>query len=88
MVNYKFPYLKIETLKKLLLLIIALVIGFQTIKSQTVALDANAVTIKVTGTAVPSPYLIQASPRRTLEWFAIVDNSTRINYNYQKNQPS
>ena len=62
-----------------------MVIGFQTIKSQTVALDANAVTIKVTGTAVPSPYLIQASPRRTLEWFAIVDNSTRINYNYQKN---
>jgi hypothetical protein len=88
MLNYKFPYLKIETVKKLLLLIIALVISSQTIKAQKVELDANGVTIKLTGTKVPSPHLIQASPRGTLEWFAIVDNSTRINYNYQTNQTS
>ena len=88
MLNYKFPYLKIETVKKLLLIIIALVISSQTIKAQKVELDADGVTIKLTGTKVPPPYLIQSSPRGTLEWFAIVDNSTRINYNYQTNQTS
>ncbi|MGY8940329.1 MAG: BspA family leucine-rich repeat surface protein, partial [Flavobacteriales bacterium] len=51
-----------------------------------VVLDANGVTIKWTGTSVPSPYFIQASPRGTLEWFAIVDDNTKSNIsNYAKN---
>jgi surface protein len=49
-------------------------------------LDANGVTIKWTGTTVPSPYFVQASPRGTLEWFAIVSNSTKGNISdYGKN---
>ena len=51
-----------------------------------VILDSNGVTIKYTGTTVPSPYFIQASPRGTLEWFAIVDNTTKSNItDYAKN---
>jgi surface protein len=74
-------------MKKLLLLIFALVLSSQTIKAQVV-LDANGVTIKWTGTTVPSPYLIQASPRGTLEWFAIVNNSTKSKITeYAKNNP-
>ncbi|MEY3498630.1 MAG: hypothetical protein RL308_299 [Bacteroidota bacterium] len=44
-----------------------------------IILDTNGVTIKYTGTTVPSPYFIQASPRGVLEWFAIVDNTTKSN---------
>ena len=73
-------------MKKIILLIISLFLTVQTIKAQTVVLDANGVTVKWTGTTVPSPYFVQASPRGTLEWFAIVDNSTKINItNYAKN---
>ena len=64
-------------MKKLLLLIFGLVLSSQTIKAQVV-LDANGVTIKWTGTTVPSPYFVQASPRGTLEWFAIVSDATKI----------
>jgi surface protein len=46
---------------------------------QEVILDTNGVTIKWTGTVAPSPNWVQASPRGTLEWFAIVDNSTKSN---------
>ena len=67
-------------MKKLVFLIITLVISSQTIKAQTVVLDANGVTVKWTGTTVPSPYFVQANPRGTgMEWFAIVDNSTKNN---------
>jgi surface protein len=73
-------------MKKIVLLIITLFLTAQTIKAQTVVLDANGVTVKWTGTTVPSPYFVQASPRGTLEWFAIVDNSTKSNItNYAKN---
>ena len=65
-------------MKKILLLVI-LALTAQTIKAQTVVLDANGVTIKQTGTTVPSPYFVQASPRGTMEWFAIVDNTTKNN---------
>ena len=72
-------------MKKLLLLIFTLVISHQII-AQAVVLDANGVTLKYTGTTVPSSYLIQASPRGTLEWFAIVDNTTKVNItDYAKN---
>ena len=72
-------------MKKLLLIIISLVSINQTI-AQAVVLDANGITLKYTGTSLPSPYLIQANPRGTLEWFAIVDNSTKINItDYAKN---
>ena len=66
-------------MKKILLLIITLFLTAQTTKAQTVVLDANGVTIKWTGTTVPTPYFVQASPRGTLEWFAIVDNTTKSN---------
>ena len=74
-------------MKKIVLLIIALVLISQTIKAQTVVLDTNGVTIKYTGTTVPSPYFIQANPRGTgNEWFAIVDNNTKRNItNYAQN---
>ena len=74
-------------MKKILLLFILLLLTTQAIQSQTVVLDSNGVTIKWTGTYVPSPYFIQANPRGTgMEWFAIVDNSTRNNItNYAKN---
>ena len=73
-------------MKKILLLFITLFLTAQTIKAQTVVLDANGVTIKWTGTTVPSPYFVQASPRGTLEWFAIVDNTTKSNItDYAKN---
>jgi surface protein len=65
-------------MKKLLLLIFGLFLSSQTIKAQVV-LDANGVTIKWTGTTVPSPYFVQASPRGTLEWFAIVSDATKSN---------
>ena len=65
-------------MKKLLLLILGLFLSSQTIKAQVV-LDANGVTIKWTGTTVPSPYFVQASPRGTLEWFAIVSDATKSN---------
>jgi surface protein len=72
-------------MKKLLLLIISLVSINQTI-AQAVVLDNNGVTIKWTGTTVPSPYFIEASPRGTLEWFAIVDDNTRTKIkDYAKN---
>ena len=65
-------------MKKLVFLIITLVFYSQTIKAQTVVLDANGVTVKWTGTTVPSPYFVQANPRGTgMEWYAIVDNSTK-----------
>jgi surface protein len=73
-------------MKKILLLLITLFLTTQTTKAQTVVLDANGVTVKWTGTTAPSPYFVQASPRGTLEWFAIVNNSTRSNiFNYAKN---
>ena len=66
-------------MKKLLLLIITLFLTTQTIKAQTVVLDANGVTVKWTGTTVPTQYFVQANPRGPMEWFAIVNNSTRTN---------
>ena len=74
-------------MKRILLLIILLITTCQTIQSQTVVLDTNGVTVKWTGTTVPSPYFVQANPRGTgMEWFAIVDNSTKINITaYAKN---
>ena len=69
-------------MKKIILLIFTLFVTAQTIKAQTVVLDANGVTVKWTGTTVPSPYFVQASPRGTLEWFAIVDNTTKSNIIY------
>ncbi len=51
-------------MKKLILLIISLVSINQTI-AQTVVLDANSVTVKWTGTTVPTPYFVQANPRGT-----------------------
>jgi surface protein len=63
-------------MKKIILLIISLVLINQTI-AQTVILDGNNVTVKWTGTSVPSPYFVQANPRGTgMEWFAIVNQST------------
>jgi surface protein len=49
-------------------------------------LDSNNVTLKYSGTTIPSPYLIQADPRGIgMEWFAIVNNSTKNNItNYAK----
>lgn len=66
-------------MKKLVLLFISLFLTAQSIKAQAVVLDTNGVTIKWTGTTRPNPYFIQASPRGTLEWFAIVDNITKSN---------
>ena len=77
-------------MKRILLLIILLITTAQSINAQTVVLDANGVTVKWTGTTVPSPYFVQANPRGTgMEWFAIVDNSTKhiINW-YARNFPS
>ena len=76
-------------MKKIVLLIISLVSINQTI-AQTVVLDANNVTVKWTGTTVPSPYFVQANPRGTgMEWFAIVDNTTTSNItSYAQNNPS
>ena len=61
-------------MKKIVLLIILLIFTARTIQSQTVVLDTNGVTIKWTGTSVPTSRFVQASPRGTLEWFAIVNN--------------
>jgi surface protein len=74
-------------MKKILLLIITLFLTAQTIKAQTVVLDVNGVTVKWTGTTVPSPYFVQANPRGTgMEWFAIVNNTTKSNITaYAKN---
>ena len=74
-------------MKKFLLLIVLLITTAQTIHSQTVVLDANGVTVKWTGTTVPSPYFVQANPRGTgMEWFAIVDDLTKSNITaYAKN---
>ena len=74
-------------MKKIVLLIITLFLTAQTIKAQTVVLDANGVTVKWTGTTVPSPYFVQANPRGTgMEWFAIVNNTTKSNItDYAKN---
>jgi surface protein len=74
-------------MKKIVLQIILLIFTVQAIQSQTVVLDANNVTVKWTGTSVPSPYFVQANPRGTgMEWFAIVNNSTKSNItNYAKN---
>jgi surface protein len=66
-------------MKRILLLLISLFLTVQTIKAQAVVLDANGVTIKWTGTTVPSPYFVQANPRGTgMEWFAICDNPSSI----------
>ena len=71
---------------KKIFLLITLVLTAQAIKAQTVVLDINSVTLKYTGTTVPSPYLIQARPRGTVEWFAIVDNNTKSQISdYAKN---
>ena len=73
-------------MKRILLLFILLITTAQTIQSQTVVLDTNGVTVKWTGTTVPSPYFVQANPRGTMEWFAIVNNTTINNItNYAKN---
>jgi surface protein len=69
-------------MKKIALIIIAFVLITQYTKAQTVVLDTNGVTLKWTGTTVPNPRFVQASPRGTLEWFAIVDNSERIYIHY------
>ena len=47
----------------------------------------DGVTIKWTGTIVPSPYYVQANPRGTgLEWFVIVNDVTKSNItDYAKN---
>jgi hypothetical protein len=76
-------------MKKITLLIISVFLAVQTINAQVV-LDTNLITIKWTGTTVPSPYFIQANPRGTgIEWFAIVNNSTTSNItNYANNIPS
>lgn len=67
-------------MKKIVLLIITLFFTAQTINAQTVVLDVNGVTVKWTGTTVPSPYFVQANPRGTgMEWFAIVDDNTKSN---------
>ena len=67
-------------MKKIVLQIILLIFTAQTINAQTVVLDTNGVTLKWTGTTVPSPYFVQANPRGTgMEWFAVVDNSTKSN---------
>ena len=43
-----------------------------------IMLDTNGVTIKYMNASIPSvPYFIQASPRGTLEWFAVVDDSSK-----------
>ena len=71
---------------KKILLFVVFALTAQTIKAQAVVLDANGVTVKWTGTTVPSPYFVQASPRGTLEWFAIVNNTTKSNItNYARN---
>ena len=77
-------------MKRILLLFILLITTAQTIQSQTVVLDTNGVTVKWTGTTVPSPYFVQANPRGTgMEWFAIVNNSTKGNISdYARNIPS
>jgi surface protein len=74
-------------MKRILLLFILLITTAQTIQSQTVVLDTNGVTVKWTGTTVPSPYFVQANPRGTgMEWFAIVDDTTTSYiYNYANN---
>ena len=73
-------------MKKIVLLLITIFLTAQTIIAQTVVLDANGVTIKYTGTTVPSPRFVQASPRGTLEWFAVVNNSSKSNItDYAKN---
>ena len=53
-------------------------------------LDANGVTVKYTYASIPSvPYFIQASPRGTLEWFAVVnDTSKSMITDYAKNLSS
>ena len=76
-------------MKKILLLFITLFLTTQTTKAQTLVLDSNGVTVKWTGTTVPTPYLIAASPRGILEWFAIVDNTTKSNISsYARNNQS
>ena len=73
-------------MKKIVLLIILLFLTSQIIKAQTVVLDANGVTIKWTGTVVPTQYFVQANPRGPIEWFAIVNNLTKSNItNYARN---
>ena len=53
-------------------------------------LDTNGVTIKYIDASIPSvPYFIQASPRGTLEWFAVVDNTSKsMIQNYANNLSS
>ena len=75
-------------MKKILLLIV-LALSTQAIKAQAVVLDSNGVTVKWTGTSAPTPRWVQASPRGTLEWFIILDDSTKGNItNYAKKIPS
>ena len=74
-------------MKKSILLFILLSLTTQAIQSQTVVLGTNSVTLKWTGTTVPSPYFVQANPRGTgMEWFAIVDDNTKSKItDYAKN---
>jgi len=55
-----------------------------------IMLDTNGVTIKYTNASIPSvPYFIQASPRGTLEWFAVVNDSSKsMIQDYAKNLSS
>ena len=64
-------------MKRILLLIILLTLTAQSIQSQRVLLDNNGVTIKWTGTTVPSTYFVKANPRETkMKSFAIVNNTS------------
>ena len=70
-------------MKKKLILIIIIFLTSNTIKSQEIVLDSNGVTIKWTGTTVPSTFFVLANPRGTgMEWFAIVDNRHKGSINY------
>ena len=62
---------------KNILLFIFIFLSIQSIKSQTVVLDSNGITIKYNGTAISSPYFIQSNLRGTIEWFCIVDDSAK-----------
>ena len=55
-----------------------------------IILDTKTVTIKYTNASIPSvPYFIQASPRGTLEWFAVVNDTSKANIiNYATNLSS
>ena len=68
-------------MKRILLLFILLITTAQTIQSQTVVLDTNGVTVKWTGTTVPSPYFVQANPSglSPIVYFVTLGFSSRFN---------